>query len=471
MGEIYSFSISANRCNDLLLSLFPFLRQPDAGVLYDYSVYYLTALVSLLGPVARVGGIVGRPYPSHRNILHGSPDFGKRMDTSNESQASAVIQLRSGVCGVFHIDTDSVMQDQAHFVDIRSSCDVPAPMQPENVGIKNLGHVALQIKDMDAMLRFYGDVLGMKRHFTLTAGDFGDSLRRQNGRCIPPDSEDYPYRLGPDRDRPWIVYMKLADGQFIELLYDTDGAGRRFPANRQEKYGHVTFNCEVEDVIKLRDRLLAKGVAIDRDVRAAVDGSRKITVHDPDGNEVRVTEYPKGAGGRMPLRDDPGHESCSFVSYMTQAAFQVKNAVNVEHFYTKGLGLKKVLTLTYADLYEALKKSGQADAESLQNLAIWRDRPWIDYIEAAPHQYIELIHTDGQTKREDRNLQDAYGYQHICLEVADIHAAWDAVTANGLTPDTDISLGADGAYQFWLTDPDGNRLELMEYAPGAKQLA
>ncbi len=33
-----------------------------------------------------------------------------------------------------------------------------------------------------------------------------------------------------------------------------------------------------------------------------------------------------------------------------------------------------------------------------------------------------------------------------------------------------ISLGADETYQFRLVDPDGNRLEMMEYAEGAKQL-
>ena len=98
------------------------------------------------------------------------------------------------------------------------------------------------------------------------------------------------------------------------------------------------------------------------------------------------------------------------------------------------------------------------------------DRPWIDYIEVAPHQYIELFHTDGQQLQELRDLSGYDGYQHICLEVSDIHAAWDACIANGLKPDTEISLGADGAYQFWLVDPDGNRLELMEYAEGAKQL-
>jgi len=35
---------------------------------------------------------------------------------------------------------------------------------------------------------------------------------------------------------------------------------------------------------------------------------------------------------------------------------------------------------------------------------------------------------------------------------------------------TEIALGVEGSYQFWLVDPDGNRLELMEYTKEAKQL-
>ena len=115
LGEIHSFAISGNRCNDILLSMFSFLRQPGAGILYDYAVYYMTALVSLLGPVARVAAVTGRPYPTHRNILPESPDFGKMMDTPNESQVSALLRLRSGVTGTLHIDADSAAQDQAYF--------------------------------------------------------------------------------------------------------------------------------------------------------------------------------------------------------------------------------------------------------------------------------------------------------------------------------------------------------------------
>ena len=114
-GEVNSFAISVNRSNSVLLSIFPFLRQPGAGILYDYGVYYLTALVSLLGPIMRVGGIIGTPYPRHVNIVPETPDFGMDMDTPNESQVSAVLQLQNGITGTFHIDADSNMRDEAFF--------------------------------------------------------------------------------------------------------------------------------------------------------------------------------------------------------------------------------------------------------------------------------------------------------------------------------------------------------------------
>ena len=115
VGEVTSFGIAANRSNDLLLSLFAFLREPGAGVCYDYAVYYITALVSLLGPVAQVAAVVRAPYPTHVNILPQSPDFGKVMDTPNESQVSAVLRMKSGVAGTFMVNSDSVRADQAFF--------------------------------------------------------------------------------------------------------------------------------------------------------------------------------------------------------------------------------------------------------------------------------------------------------------------------------------------------------------------
>lgn len=116
IGEVTSFSIAANRCNDVLLSMFSFLRAPGAGICYDYAVYYVTALVSLLGPVDQVAAMVRAPYKTHVNILPQSPEYGQVMDTPNESEVSAILRMESGVSGTFMVNADSLMADQAHFV-------------------------------------------------------------------------------------------------------------------------------------------------------------------------------------------------------------------------------------------------------------------------------------------------------------------------------------------------------------------
>lgn len=113
IGEVTSCAAAANRDNNYLLSKFSFLRMPGGGACYDYAVYYLTALVSLLGPVCRTAAIVRAPYQKHRNIILEHPDYGKEMDTPNESQVSAILQFESGITGTFHLNADSVLEDQA----------------------------------------------------------------------------------------------------------------------------------------------------------------------------------------------------------------------------------------------------------------------------------------------------------------------------------------------------------------------
>ena len=181
---------------------------------------------------------------------------------------------------------------------------------------------------------------------------------------------------------------------------------------------------------------------------------------DPDGNEVQFTEYAKDGSGAVPLTEDH-RESCSAVRYTTQVAFQVQDAVNMVNFYCLGLGLKKIKTLTYGELCDFAEASGMADEKALMGMRMMGDRPWIDYIEVAPHQYIELFHTDGQQLQELQDLSGYDGYQHICLEVSDIHAAWDACIANSLKPDTEISWELTGLTSSGWWTRMVTRLELM----------
>ncbi len=115
IGEVTGFLVCANRNTDILTSIFSFLRMPGGGVGADYGVYYLTALVSLLGPVERVNAVYANPRERRTNIFPQSPEFGKEFTYPNESQISAVLQFESGVTGTFSINGESILKDLAVF--------------------------------------------------------------------------------------------------------------------------------------------------------------------------------------------------------------------------------------------------------------------------------------------------------------------------------------------------------------------
>lgn len=115
IGVPTGFSATINRDNAALLSLFGFLRQPGAGAIADYLVYYLTALVSLLGPVAEVAAFVHMPEEPYASIGMGDVPAGDPIACPNESRVSAIIRMESGVFGTVMQDNDSVLVDQADF--------------------------------------------------------------------------------------------------------------------------------------------------------------------------------------------------------------------------------------------------------------------------------------------------------------------------------------------------------------------
>lgn len=63
-----------------------------------------------------------------------------------------------------------------------------------------------------------------------------------------------------------------------------------------------------------------------------------------------------------------------------------------------------------------------------------------------------------------------YPYQHFALEVDDINTTVADLRKKGVEV-TDPKMGGDNAWQAWLADPDGNRIELHCYTPEAKQVA
>ncbi len=115
IGTVTGVSAAANRDNNVLMSLFHFLREPGGGTALDYGPYYLTAMVSILGPVREVSGFARCPYPTRKNVLPDSPEFGQTFSAPVESEIAASLLFDSGAVGTFLLDSESMRRDQAYF--------------------------------------------------------------------------------------------------------------------------------------------------------------------------------------------------------------------------------------------------------------------------------------------------------------------------------------------------------------------
>jgi len=97
-----------------------------------------------------------------------------------------------------------------------------------------------------------------------------------------------------------------------------------------------------------------------------------------------------------------------------------------------------------------------------------RPSPWIVYLHIAPGQFLELF-PGGEGEVAPRSR--AAGYNHYCLVVDDLRATLGELAARGLEIAGEPVLGMDHNWQYWLSDPDGNAIELMEVVPESPQAA
>jgi lactoylglutathione lyase len=67
----------------------------------------------------------------------------------------------------------------------------------------------------------------------------------------------------------------------------------------------------------------------------------------------------------------------------------------------------------------------------------------------------------------DPNRQQSF--RHICLRTDDIHADVERIRAAGIPIDVEVKMGLDHNLQAWITDPDGNKIELMQLSEESPQ--
>lgn len=123
--------------------------------------------------------------------------------------------------------------------------------------ITGIGHIAIRTSDLDRSLKFYTEILGLKKAF---------ELRRDDGKV-------------------WLVYLQVSRDVFIELF--PDGKDRHEITNTTIGFAHVCL--QVDDMRETLAQLAAKGIEVG-EPQMGKDGNWQYWLEDPDGNPIELMQ-------------------------------------------------------------------------------------------------------------------------------------------------------------------------------------
>jgi predicted dehydrogenase len=106
IGEITSCYCALTRDGDLFSRAFPFTARPGGGIGFDVGIYYITALLSILGPVREVSGVVRTRQPERED--HTLEGFGETFQIECENLLSGILQFACGTVGNLLFDANSI---------------------------------------------------------------------------------------------------------------------------------------------------------------------------------------------------------------------------------------------------------------------------------------------------------------------------------------------------------------------------
>ena len=279
--------------------------------------------------------------------------------------------------------------------------------------IKDIAHVALNPLDMDKSVAFFENVFGWKKVF---------ELHHDNGD-------------------PWIVYIKICKGHFLELFYD--GINDRDYAFDFKKTGYNHLCVTVGDIRKILQEIYKKGYIDSPEPEIEKSKCKNLWLYDPDGNGIELQEYTPECTQMQSneAQYEFGREGYTGIGH---ACFVCKDIRASLDFYCNKLGLKLV----------GIQKNDEG-------------KPWIHYVRIADGVYLELL-PDGQG--ENPNLGwNSRGFAHLCLESDNLLEDVEHLRSIGVEIDQEPKTGSDLNWQAWTHDPDGNKIELMMVHPDSPQ--
>ena len=190
-----------------------------------------------------------------------------------------------------------------------------------------------------------------------------------------------------------------------------------------------------DDAAQMRRYLAARGVkcgSIEQKYSSA-----HFRVADPEGNVIGFVQRNASA-----IDDLPPQPPNEVGTRLLHAGFVVKDVAAENRFYVDLLGFR-------------LYWHGGFKDEGLDWYEIQvPDGPdWIEY----------MLNIPASSDHKELGVQN-----HFSLGVKDIHAAADQLHKNGLLKFDGPEIGRDGKWGLDAYDPDGTRVEVMEFTPAGK---
>jgi catechol 2,3-dioxygenase-like lactoylglutathione lyase family enzyme len=246
-----------------------------------------------------------------------------------------------------------------------------------------------------------------------------------------------------DLDKSRAFYRKLMAGAYQDSLrgegddscltirWGTDESIelQKAPASGTKNWvAQIAFTTN--DVERMRRYLLAHGVAASEISKGKLDAH--FEVRDPEGVGISFVE-------RFVHQTD---YLTTLIVRLLHAGFVVKNLPAENHFYRDLLGFRLYWRGGFQDngldWYEIQVPDGDY---------------WIEY----------MLNIPADASHVELGVQN-----HFSFGVMDIHAATDELRKNGLQKFDGPEIGRDGKWALDVYDPDGTRVELMEFRPAQK---
>lgn len=134
IGTVTSGFVSVTRSHNLMSELFPFLRGDCGNLPYDVGVYYIGALIALLGSVKSIRAHTAPAMPRDKQLLYleSAPEH---WQIPGSAQVCASLEFASGALVSVHMNGNTVGDEQSRF-ELYGTLGVMKVGDPNTFGAK-----------------------------------------------------------------------------------------------------------------------------------------------------------------------------------------------------------------------------------------------------------------------------------------------------------------------------------------------